>query len=117
MIGNNRYTELITVNKTLDENGNVALSDPLVLQRYLIDRSQYATLTPQSCLWARRYDPNDYLTFILRNGTLDNVDKDLDLLDCFLKGPSVVAVGLEVKDSITKVLNAINRTTILPQRV
>ncbi len=117
MIGQNKYVELITVNKKLDVDGNVASNDPLILQRYLIDRTQYSELTVKSCLYARRANPALYHTFIYQNDTLENVAKDLDVLACFLNGPTVVGVGTEVKDQLEKVLQAINRSPILPQRV
>jgi hypothetical protein len=112
MIGNNKYIEVISV--------NAPEADPctLRLERYLIDRDNYTTLNVRSALYARRINATLHTPYIFQaeSDRLLNVSLDLDIIACFLNGPTIIAVGNEVQAAEIRIINAINRSPILPQR-
>jgi len=113
MIGNNKYIEVISV--------NAPEPDPctLRLERYLIDRDNYTTLNVRQALYTRRIDATQHTAYIFQSSSnkLLDVPLDLDVMTCFLGGPTIVAVGNEVQAAEIRITNAINRSPILPQRV
>ena len=113
MIGQQKYIEVISVNGTdLDDNR------VLTLQRYLIDRDLYTTLTVRQSCCSRNIIPSDHYPFIFQDNRLQNVDWELDLLECFRipNGPTVVAVGTEVVAEEARILYELNKSGILAQR-
>ncbi len=114
MIGQQKYIEVISVNGTDPDDDRV-----LTLQRYLIDRDNYTTLTVRQACCSRHIVPSDHYPFILRDNKIQNVDWELDILECFRipNGPTIVAVGTEVVAEEARVLFEINKSGILPQRV
>lgn len=114
MIGQNRFIEVISINGTDPDDQRV-----LTLQRYLVDRSNYIMLTVRQACCSRHIVPSVHWPFLFINNRLQNVDWELDLLECFRipNGPTVVAVGTEVVAEEARILYELNKSGILPQRV
>jgi len=88
----------------------------LKLQRYLFDKAKHETLLAKVMVWQRGLNAEDYHLFILRNNTLDNIPITYDCISCNLSGPTIVAINKSVRAPLTRIMNAINRSTILPLR-
>lgn len=91
--------------------------DNLELQRYLFDRSLYSELNPVIMMNARNYSHNNYKFYIYDGNNLKNVGNFVDIMTCFVHGPSVVAVHNDVSDSEIQLVNIINNSSILPMRI
>jgi len=135
-VAQNRYAELITVERDTVTVGTMPYECPcsgtdvgsdvepvpniypyLKLQRYLFDRAKFGELTVQQMLWKRGYKASDYYTFLFSNNDLHSVNYVYDCIECNLNGPTVVAIKKGTTAYKQYVINAINRTGILKQRL
>jgi hypothetical protein len=92
----------------------------LKLQRYLFDPVKFAGLTPRQMLWKRGYQAQEYNSFLLEDDTLSSVLPTYDCITCGILGTSfcstIVAIKTDVRAPITRIMQRINKTQILPQR-
>lgn len=93
----------------------------LKLQRYLFDPVEYAGLTPRQMLWKRGYQAQEYNSFLLEDDTLNSVSPTYDCIACGILGTSfcstIVSIKTDVRAPMTRIMQRINKTQILPQRV
>jgi len=115
-VAQNRWIELITIESAIETVGSNQYPY-LKLQRYLYDPVPYSTLKVQQLIWQRGLNMSDYNAFLLHDGTLSYVLPAYDCIACNTIGPTIVAIKKDVVAPLTRIMNKINRSGILPQRI
>lgn len=82
----------------------------LSLEKNIFNRNDFASLKVQTMAGRHGHVRADFVPFILRNDTLDNVEWDLDLIQHFAYGPIVVIIHKEVAKSLCSIMSYINNT-------
>jgi hypothetical protein len=88
----------------------------LKLQRHLFNPLDYSELQPREMLWKTGLNASQYNAFLRRNGNIDNVAMTFNCMACNTINFTVVAINKSVNTSVRKILNALDRTQILPRR-
>ena len=115
-VAQQRWAELIIIQPATEVVGSGTYTY-LKIQRELFDRAIYINLYVNQMVWSRGLNIDSYNPFIYQNSTLDSIPYGLDVITCYVNGPTIVAIRTDVRSSIEAILLALSRTQILPNRL